>query len=141
MVGTNHQDEGLATAGARAMKPVGHFNRACGTPQREGTFNSVSCNASRLKIRRAQQQQSGAPRLRRSPAQQCMRSDAVEGGDFYMTFSDLRAYLNARFAIEEGQTMAEYGVVLTVIAVGTVLAFTALKTGIAGAITNVVSNL
>jgi Flp pilus assembly pilin Flp len=140
MVRTNHQDEGLAKAGPRAMKPVGQFNRACGTPQREGTF-SVSCNARRLRIRRAQQQLSGAPRLRRSPAQQCVRSDAVEGGDFYMTFSDLRAYLNARFAIEEGQTMAEYGVVLTVIAVGTVLAFTALKTGIAGAITNVVSNL
>jgi Flp pilus assembly pilin Flp len=70
-----------------------------------------------------------------------MRTDRVEGGDFYMTFSDLRAYLNARFAVEEGQTMAEYGVVLAVIAVGTVAAFTALKTGIAGAINNVVGNL
>jgi Flp pilus assembly pilin Flp len=74
-------------------------------------------------------------------AHQCMRTDRVEGGDFYMTFSDLRAYLNARFAVEEGQTMAEYGVVLAVIAVGTVAAFTALKTGIAGAINNVVGNL
>ena len=57
------------------------------------------------------------------------------------SFTDLMHYLRARFEVEEGQTMAEYGVVLTVIAVGTVLAFTSLKTGIAGAIDNVVSNL
>jgi Flp pilus assembly pilin Flp len=58
-----------------------------------------------------------------------------------MTFSDWVAYVRARFNVEEGQTMAEYGVVLTIIAVGTVAAITALKTGIADAITNTVSNL
>jgi Flp pilus assembly pilin Flp len=42
---------------------------------------------------------------------------------------------------EEGQTMAEYGVVLAVVCVLTVAAFTALHTGIAGAITSVVGNL
>ena len=35
---------------------------------------------------------------------------------------------------EEGQTMAEYGVVLAVITVGAVAAFTALSGGITGAI-------
>jgi Flp pilus assembly pilin Flp len=70
-----------------------------------------------------------------------MRNDSLKGGGSNMTFSNWVAYFRARLNVEEGQTMAEYGVVLTVIAVGTVLAFTALKTGIAGAIDNVVSNL
>jgi Flp pilus assembly pilin Flp len=38
---------------------------------------------------------------------------------------------------EEGQTMAEYGVVLAVITIGAVGAFTALSGGIKGAIDNV----
>jgi Flp pilus assembly pilin Flp len=58
-----------------------------------------------------------------------------------MSFKDLVVYLRARYAVEEGQTMAEYGVVLAVIAVGVVIALTALSGGIRGAITNVVSNL
>jgi Flp pilus assembly pilin Flp len=58
-----------------------------------------------------------------------------------MTFSDWRAYLIARLGIEEGQTMAEYGVVLTVIAVGCVLAFSGLAKGIGSAISNTVNNL
>jgi hypothetical protein len=32
-----------------------------------------------------------------------------------MTFTDLVAYFRARFGVEDGQTMAEYGVVLAVI--------------------------
>jgi Flp pilus assembly pilin Flp len=39
---------------------------------------------------------------------------------------------------EEGQTMAEYGVVLAVIAVGVVLALTALSEAIQGAINEVI---
>ena len=58
-----------------------------------------------------------------------------------MSFQDLVLYLRARFGSEEGQTMAEYGVVLAVIAVGVVLALTALSGGISGAISKVVSNL
>jgi Flp pilus assembly pilin Flp len=58
-----------------------------------------------------------------------------------MSFKDLVHYLRARSAGEEGQTMAEYGVVLAVIAVGVVLALTALSGGISGAINSVVSNL
>jgi Flp pilus assembly pilin Flp len=42
--------------------------------------------------------------------------------------------IRARFAREEGQTMAEYAVVLAVITVATVAVFTALSGGIAGAI-------
>jgi Flp pilus assembly pilin Flp len=40
---------------------------------------------------------------------------------------------------EEGQTMAEYGVVLAVIAVGVVLALTALSGAIQGAINEVIA--
>jgi len=58
-----------------------------------------------------------------------------------MSFKDLVLYLHARYAREEGQTMAEYGVVLAVIAIGVVLALTALSGGISGAIGRVVSNL
>ena len=45
----------------------------------------------------------------------------------------IRAYI----ADEQGQTMAEYAVVLSVIAVATLAAFTALSGGIQAAITNV----
>jgi Flp pilus assembly pilin Flp len=58
-----------------------------------------------------------------------------------MSFQDLVLYLRARFGSEEGQTMAEYGVVLAVIAIGVVLALTALSGGISGAIDRVVGYL
>jgi Flp pilus assembly pilin Flp len=53
----------------------------------------------------------------------------------------LVTYLQSRLAREEGQTMAEYGVVLGVITLGAVLAFTALGGSISGAINGVVSRL
>jgi Flp pilus assembly pilin Flp len=58
-----------------------------------------------------------------------------------MSFKDLVLYLRSRYASEEGQTMAEYGVVLAVIAIGVVVALTALSGGISGAIDRVVGNL
>ena len=58
-----------------------------------------------------------------------------------MSFKDLIHYLRARTSVEEGQTMAEYGVVLAVIAIGVVVALTALSTGISGAINNVIGYL
>ena len=58
-----------------------------------------------------------------------------------MSFKDLVLYLHARYAREEGQTMAEYGVVLAVIAIGVVVALTALSTGISGAIGRVTGYL
>jgi Flp pilus assembly pilin Flp len=59
----------------------------------------------------------------------------------FMSLKDLVLYLRARSAGEEGQTMAEYGVVLAVIAIGVVVALTALSGGISGAITRVVGYL
>ena len=63
-----------------------------------------------------------------------------EGGES-MSFKDLVLYLRARYGSEEGQTMAEYGVVLAVIAIGVVVALTALSGGISGAINGVVGYL
>jgi Flp pilus assembly pilin Flp len=56
-------------------------------------------------------------------------------------FTDLISYLRARFEVEEGQTMAEYGVVLAVVAIGVVVALGLLSTSISGAIDSVTSNL
>jgi Flp pilus assembly pilin Flp len=42
----------------------------------------------------------------------------------------------AHWSREEGQTMAEYGVVLLVIALGCIVAFTALSGGLSNAINN-----
>ncbi len=58
-----------------------------------------------------------------------------------MSFEDLVQYLRARYAVEEGQTMAEYGVVLAVIAIGVVVALGLLSTAISGAIGDVISKL
>jgi Flp pilus assembly pilin Flp len=53
-----------------------------------------------------------------------------------LTFVDLIELIKTARK-EEGQTMAEYAVVLAVITVATVAVFTALSGGISGAITNV----
>ena len=58
-----------------------------------------------------------------------------------MTFTDLIHYLRARFQVEEGQTMAEYGVVLAVIALGVVVALGLLSGAISGAISKVTTFL
>jgi len=50
-----------------------------------------------------------------------------------VTFSDMVTYFRARFGVEEGQTMAEYGVVLAVITALVVAAILALSGAIAGA--------
>jgi len=55
-----------------------------------------------------------------------------------MSFKDLILYIRTR---EEGQTMAEYGVVLAVIAIGVVLALGALSGAISGAISAVIGYL
>jgi Flp pilus assembly pilin Flp len=44
--------------------------------------------------------------------------------------------LRGRWSRDEGQTMAEYGVVLLVIALGCIVAFTALSGGVSNAINN-----
>ena len=58
-----------------------------------------------------------------------------------MKLTDLRASIRARFLLEDAQTMAEYGVVLSVITVAIVLAISALSGGITNAITSVTSIL
>jgi Flp pilus assembly pilin Flp len=58
-----------------------------------------------------------------------------------MTFSEWFGFLRANWRKEEGQTMAEYGVVLAVITVGAVAVFTALSGGITGAISKVIGYL
>jgi len=54
-----------------------------------------------------------------------------------MTFTDLVAYLRARFDVQDGQTMAEYGVVLAVITALVVAALLALSGAIATALNTV----
>ena len=81
-----------------------------------------------------------------TPAQRIHRhlpgmADVTKGGESEMTFSDWFQLVRAHWRKEEGQTMAEYGVVLAVITVGAVLAFTALSGGISGAINRVISFL
>ena len=58
-----------------------------------------------------------------------------------MTFSDWLELARAKWKKEDGQTMAEYGVVLAVITIGAVAAFTALSGGITGAINRVIGLL
>ena len=53
------------------------------------------------------------------------------------SFTDLVTYLRARFDVEEGQTMAEYGVVLAVITALVVVAILALSGAIAAALDRV----
>ena len=61
----------------------------------------------------------------------------AKGGESFVSLTDLYTYLRARFVREEVQTMAEYGVVLAVIALTVIVAFTALSGGISNAINNV----
>jgi Flp pilus assembly pilin Flp len=53
----------------------------------------------------------------------------------------LLTYVQARLSREEGQTMAEYGVVLAVICALTVGIFIALRGGITGAVQSVIDVL
>jgi Flp pilus assembly pilin Flp len=61
--------------------------------------------------------------------------------NYTMTIAEWFDFVRRSWRKEEGQTMAEYGVVLAVVCVLTVAAFTALHTGIAGAITSVITDL
>ena len=58
-----------------------------------------------------------------------------------MTFSEWMEFARANWRREEGQTMAEYGVVLAVITIGAVAVFTALSGGISKAINRVIAFL
>ena len=74
----------------------------------------------------------------------CARRRAPEqlkGGESLMVFSQWINYFRARFESEEGQTMAEYGVVLAVICVLTVGIFSLLSGGITNAVQAVIDVL
>ena len=58
-----------------------------------------------------------------------------------MSLSDWFEYARMNWKKEEGQTMAEYGVILAVITVGIVAALATLSDGIKGAISSVVGRL
>ena len=58
-----------------------------------------------------------------------------------MTLSEWLNLTRAAWRKQEGQTMAEYGVILAVITLGIVAAVTALSTGVQTAITGVVKYL
>ena len=58
-----------------------------------------------------------------------------------LTFSDLKELLSLLRHREEGQTMAEYGIVLAVITIAAVGVFTALSGGIQSAVSRVTALL
>ena len=58
-----------------------------------------------------------------------------------MTFSTWFEFARTNWKKEEGQTMAEYGVILAVITVGIVAVLASLSDGIKGAIDSVVGRL
>jgi Flp pilus assembly pilin Flp len=60
-----------------------------------------------------------------------------KGGTANMNVNEWFAFARENWRREEGQTMAEYGVVLAVITVGAVVAFTALSGGITNSINKV----
>ena len=64
-----------------------------------------------------------------------------KGGEPIVTFTDLTQYFRARFGVEEGQTMAEYGVVLAVITALVVLAIGTLSGAISAALGKVTGYL
>jgi Flp pilus assembly pilin Flp len=58
-----------------------------------------------------------------------------------MNISEWIDFARLNWRKEEGQTMAEYGVVLAVIVIGAIAAFTALSGGVTNAINSVTSLL
>jgi Flp pilus assembly pilin Flp len=65
----------------------------------------------------------------------------LERGGIAMTFAARLEYARANWRKEDGQTMAEYGVVLAVITLGIVATLVLLSGGIQGALNSVISKL
>src|SRR2546421_670292 len=76
-----------------------------------------------------------------SSAATLARAQGSKGGGSKMNLSESLELARANWRKQEGQTMAEYGVILAVITGGIVLALTALSTGVQTAIGNVVKSL
>jgi Flp pilus assembly pilin Flp len=73
------------------------------------------------------------------PTRAARALEMPKGGESMST--DLIHYLRARFGVEEGQTMAEYGVVLAVITVAVIVALGLLSGAIGAALDEVRSHL
>jgi Flp pilus assembly pilin Flp len=73
-----------------------------------------------------------------APSRAGARTDRLKGGDLHMTF---RTWIDSLRTREEGQTMAEYGVVLGVITIAAVGAFLLLGERVDDAINAVVALL
>ena len=69
------------------------------------------------------------------------RVDGSKGGVSNMNLSEWLQFARVNWRKQEGQTMAEYGVILAVITVGIVAALTALSGGVKKAIDSVVTTL
>lgn len=67
--------------------------------------------------------------------------DCSKGGVTEMTFFEWFEYARTNWKKEEGQTMAEYGVVLAVITLGIVVTLGLLSKGINGALNSVIGYL
>ena len=67
--------------------------------------------------------------------------DPTKGGESHMTFRDWFDLVRMYSKREEGQTMAEYGVVLAVITLGVVVALGALALAITGKLNGVTAKL
>jgi Flp pilus assembly pilin Flp len=76
---------------------------------------------------------------------QALQPDApratAEGGDKEMTFSECLDLIRWARERQEGQTMAEYAVVLGVITAGVIVAITALSGGVSGALSAVTGRI
>lgn len=69
------------------------------------------------------------------------RADCVKGGESDMTFSQWFEFAKASYRKEQGQTMAEYGVVLAVITLGIVFTLGLLSGAINKALGSVIGYL
>jgi Flp pilus assembly pilin Flp len=69
------------------------------------------------------------------------RTDRMKGGESNMMFANFFAFLQTRLQREDGQTMAEYGVVLGVITLAAAAAFLALGNRIDDVISAVITRL
>ena len=70
-----------------------------------------------------------------------VRAHRSKGGEPTMTFSEWFEFAKAYCRKEEGQTMAEYGVVLAVVTLGIVATLVLLSGGINSALTSVIGKL
>jgi pilus assembly protein Flp/PilA len=128
----DHPSEGYALAGREAMNFPRLTGRRSGAPREKGR-TSLSRFFDRLRVDSPPTDSLFCTARQRAP-------EMTKGGES-MSFKDLVHYLRARFAVEEGQTMAEYGVVLAVIAVAVVVALGLLSTSISAAFDSVRSKL